>query len=261
MESIVGIFASRIDARRAYERIRSIGVIEEHLSLLLPGETEREIHELQTDDTEQTGAAKVLGSIVGGATGLTLGPLATAAVTALIPGIGPIAVIGAAAAALFGVGGGFAGAKIGEKADHAASEGLPRDEVFIYEDALRQGRSVVVAMVNDKDIEDEVRDVLREEGAEAIDEARKRWWLGVRDAEREHYTVSGRDFDSDETIYRHGFEAALHMPVRGRDYSDARDYLKQAYPGEYEQPAFRSGYDRGCEHFNELCSRYGREAG
>jgi hypothetical protein len=76
-------------------------------------------------------------------------------------------------------------------------KGLPEDELFIYEDALRRGRTVVVVMAND-DEADAVRGALELAGAETIDRAREMWWLGLRDVETEKYTAEGRNFDSDE---------------------------------------------------------------
>ena len=57
--------------------------------------------------------------------------------------------------AIGAVGGGAAGGDI----ESNVFEGLPEDEMFVYEDALRKGRSVVVAMV-DNDEADAVRGAL-----------------------------------------------------------------------------------------------------
>lgn len=260
MESVVGIFVSRVDARRAFERIRSIGVMEEHLSLFMPGDIEEDIKNLPTEEPEpgikDPGIGKVMGSVIGGASGLALGPAATAAVAALIPGVGPILAIGIAASAILGLGGGYAGAKIGERSDDSSEVGFPRDEVFLYEEALRQGRCVVVAFVNGSELAARTRAILDEEGAEAVDVARKRWWLGIRDTEQEHYEGTGARFAADEAEYQKGFEAALHLSARGRSYEEAHDYLARAYSAEVDHAAFREGYDRGHEHFEQLRARY-----
>jgi len=50
--------------------------------------------------------------------------------------------------AALGTGGAIGGAALGDALDEGMTEGLPKDELFIYEDALRQGRSVVIAFVH-----------------------------------------------------------------------------------------------------------------
>lgn len=260
MKSIAGIFGSREDARRAFEHLRSEGIFEEHLNLLVPGEIEKE--QLSARETRggteptDVGAGKTFGSILGGASGLALGPLATAAVTALIPGIGPIAAIGVAATALFGAGGGLLGAKVGERIDEAREGEIPHDELYVYEDALRNGNSVVIALVPDQEGLDLAGRVLRDEGAGQVDVARDQWWTSIRDNERTEYSAIGGNFDSDEPKYRHGFESALHTPSRGHSYDEARQYLTKTYPNECDDPAFRAGYERGCRHYDDLRARY-----
>ncbi len=41
------------------------------------------------------------------------------------------------------------GATAGGKAEKSSYEGLPEDEIFVYEDALRKGRSVVIALADE----------------------------------------------------------------------------------------------------------------
>jgi len=43
------------------------------------------------------------------------------------------------------------GAAAGNELENQPTEGLPEDEIFVYEDALRQGRSVVIVVADDKD--------------------------------------------------------------------------------------------------------------
>src|SRR5437867_13198078 len=75
----------------------------------------------------------------------------------------------------------------------ALGEGLPKDELFVYEDALRQRRTVLIALAHNERQAAEARTVLAESGAESVDAAREKWWLGLRDAEAEIYAVQGRD--------------------------------------------------------------------
>jgi len=60
-------------------------------------------------------------------------------VAALIPGVGPITAIGLLAGAFAGAAGAGIGAAAGEKRKTPWTDGLPEDEMFVYEDALRKG--------------------------------------------------------------------------------------------------------------------------
>jgi hypothetical protein len=181
--------------------------------------------------------------------GASSGLLGATVASALIPGIGTITAIGMAAVGLLGLAGGaLAGAVAGGTLENALSQGLPKDELFVYEDALRQGRTVLIALVDDTTQAETIRAVMAEAGAESLDAARDNWWLGVRDAEEEVYTAQGGDFTLAEADYRRGFEAALHREVAGRPYEDVQDYLRSRYGDVSTQNAFRQGYARGRLH-------------
>ena len=100
-------------------------------------------------------------------------------VTVLIPGVGPVLALGIAGAALLGVGGVLGGAAIGKAAEDKSTEGIPSDEVFFYEDALRQGRSLVLLLADNDEEEQRAIEVLGRAGAESLDAARKDWWIGL----------------------------------------------------------------------------------
>jgi len=196
---------------------------------------------------------KAVGSVVGGAVGVASGlTLGTAvAATALVPGVGPVLAAGALGAALLGMAGAVGGGAAGERADQALMDGVPKDEVFVYEDALRQGRSVVIAMGRDETERDEARRILESAGAESIDAARHRWWTGLRPAEREHYEGDGTDFETNEDIYRRGFETALHPEFRGRSWDQAL-YVVTERDKDWSTKCFRQGYERGQRYYQEL---------
>src|SRR5438045_2869900 len=84
--------------------------------------------------------------------------------------------------------------------------GIPGDELYVYEDALRRGRSVVMAFTDNEKVAESARVALKRAGAESVDAAREEWWIGLRDAESEHYLAQGGDFKTDEAKYRLGFE-------------------------------------------------------
>jgi len=153
--------------------------------------------------------------------------------------------------ALLGAGGAFTGAALGSKADQDTTEGLPADEIFFYEDALRQGRTVIIVMANGATEAQRAQEILAEAGAESLDAARSAWWIGLRNAESEHYQALGHNFEEDHDAYRRGFEAALHREARGKSHADAASYLKTRYPDVWESDAFRAGYARGQQYHDE----------
>lgn len=247
MESIAGIFNSLADARRAAAILRTLGIPEDRITVLTPHTSEAEIEaSVPTDDSEQPGMGKALGGTVGAAMGVAGGATAGAVVASLlVPGVGPVIALGLLGAALLGAGGATVGAVAGDALEKAMADGLPHDELYVYEDALRRGRSVVVAFADDELIAENARAELARAGAETVDAARAEWWIGLRDAEQEHYVSQGGDFNLDEAKYRLGFEAALHPGRRGKSGQDMAPNLQQGYGSDSATPAFRQGYERG----------------
>jgi len=259
MKTVVGIFTSRIDAEQAIERLRALGIAEDRINYLTPGSSTAQLDDVPTTDAEQPGVGQALGGVVGGVTGASGGLLGAAVASVFVPVVGPVTAIGLAAAALLGLGGAVAGVAAGGALDRALSEGLPKDELFIYNDALRQGRTVVIVVTDDAE-EERAQEVLVQAGAESLDAARERWWLGLRDAEAETYTAQGGDFARDERLYRRGFEAALHAGASGRPYEEVLEYLRTYYADEYGEEAFRRGYARGQAYHERLQEQYRRPA-
>lgn len=256
MEPVTGIFRSRADAQRAITELEAAGISPEDISLLSPRTSEDEHARVAVADTEQPGMGKALGGVVGGAVGAAGGlGLSAAAASILVPGVGPVLAIGLLGAALFGTGGAVGGAIVGGALEQEMDEGLPADEMFVYEDALRQGRTVVVVLANDSFRADVAREVMRKMEAESVDSARENWWVGLRDAEKESYTEPEKDFGSLERTYRSGFEAALRPRMRGRSYDDGVNYLSANYPETYSDDSFRRGYERGQSHYQDLVAR------
>ncbi len=257
MSTVAGIFKSRADAERAAENLQSAGIATDNISLLTPGATNEEVEAaVPTTETEQPGMGGALGGTVGAAMGTAGGATIGAALASLlVPGIGPILAAGVIGAALFGVGGAAAGAAAGSKLEESV-EGLPHDELYVYEDALRQGRSVVIALIDDGAQDEGARSVLAQAGAESIDAARESWWVGLRDAEEEEYTGQGMDFKQNEAVYRRGFEAAQHPQHRGKSYDEMTERLRERYSDSYEAESFRRGYERGQDYQRSLREKY-----
>jgi hypothetical protein len=81
---------------------------------------------------------KALGAAVGLAGGMCVAEVALSSLVA--PGIGPLLGIGLLSGALLAA----IGAVTGGAIENHMAQGLPGDELLVYEDALRRGRSVVV---------------------------------------------------------------------------------------------------------------------
>jgi hypothetical protein len=221
---------------------------------LYPNSSEQAIHSIATSQTEEPGVGGAIGGVLGVAVGMSAGFELGVAVTALIPGVGPIFAVGVAAAALFGIGGGVGGAILGEKADEKSTEGVPQDDLFFYEDALRQNKSVVIVLAKDDHEEESAHKILAEAGAQSIDAARKDWWLGLRDAQAEHYRALGYNFEQDQEVYRAGFESALRRECRGQTTDEVNDCLKWWYPKVWDSEAFQRGYESGRAYWEEVSS-------
>ena len=258
MESITGIFNSLADARRAAAILRTLEIPEERITVLTPHTSDAEVEaSVSTDDTEQPGMGQALGGTVGAAMGVAGGATAGAALASLlIPGVGPVIALGLLGAALFGTGGAAAGAAAGGAMETAMADGLPHDELYVYEDALRRGRSVVIALADNDEIAQNARAELARAGAETVDAAREEWWIGLRDAELEHYSSQGGDFNLDEARYRLGFEAALHPDRRGKSSEAAWGTLERKYGVDSGTKVFRQGYERGQRYQLLIAERY-----
>jgi hypothetical protein len=245
METVAGVFRSSERARHAAQELKHAGFSPDDITLLFPGSSEEEIHSVAVSDTEQPGMGKAIGGVVGAALGMAGGFELGAAVSMLLPGVGPVLAVGFAGAALLGAGGAVGGAAIGSAAESKSTDGLPADEIFFYEDGLRQGRSLVVVRANGEAEAARASELLAESGAESLDAARDAWWIGLRDAEKEHYHAFGHNWEQDAFEYRAGFEAALRRPARGKSFAAAAGYLRTEYPGIWQHPAFRPGFERG----------------
>jgi len=257
MKSVTGVFRSVLDAETALANMRATGLRDDRITLLTPGNLDYELRSVPVVAAEQPGMAKAIGALAGAGLGLSGGSLVVAA---LIPGVGPITALGLLGGAVLAAAGASIGAVAGGKLENAMTEGLPEDELFVYEDALRQGRSVLIALVDDDAEASRLRDLLKAEGAEAVDAARDKWWIGLRSAEQEHYSTFGKNLSEDEKFYRMGFESALHARTRCEEYDQVLaemtveiEDLERQNPGAQVEEPFRRGYERGRDYYQRLC--------
>jgi len=250
MEAVSGVFGSRQAAENAIDQLRKAGIPNNRIGLVTPGSDTGEIEAgLPVTDTERPGMGRAMGAAVGGAMGAAGGAtLGLAVATLAVPGIGPVLAFGMVGAALLGVVGATAGSAVGDTIENELGDGVPHEDVYLYEDALRHGRSVVVAYTENDDQSERAEDVIAGAGAMDLDELRENWWNELRDGERSHYHRDGRDFDQDEDSYRRGFQAAQHPRRRGKAYTEVEPDLRTAHEGSELDSAFRAGYERGQAH-------------
>ena len=258
MKAVTGVFRSQSDAQRSVVEMRSLGLPQDRITILTPG-SEAALQSVPVVAGEQPGMGKAIGAVLGASAGLSGAPL----IAALVPGVGPVAALGLLGGAVLAAAGAGIGAVAGGKLENAMTEGIPEDELFVYEDALRKGRSVVIALADDEDEASRFRKLLKADGAEAVDAAREQWWIGLRDAEKEHYSTHspGKNFSEEEQFFRLGFEAALHARMRCQEYDQVVaemsvqiEELERQYPDTEVAEAFTRGYQRGREHYQQLCT-------
>jgi hypothetical protein len=256
MKAVTGVFGSGHEAEQAAKALHRSGFPQDKVITLIPGEYRAKDSAIPVDSAEQPGVGKAIGALVGAAAGLSGGVLVAA-----IPGVGPVTALGYLGASILGLAGAGVGAAAGGAVENATTEGLPEDEFFVYEDALRHGRSVVIALAEDDAGADSARALMKQQDAESIDSARDQWWIGLRSAEQEHYRYSGRNFDQDEMFFRMGFEAALHARTRCKEYDQILsemtanlEELQQLYPGVDIEKPYTHGFERGREYYQRLCN-------
>lgn len=255
MKTITGTFAGRADAERAVAVAHNAGVPSSRITLLTPG-AQSHLESVPMIAAEQPGMGKAVGGFMGAAAALSGG----GALAAMLPGVGPVTALGWLGIGILTAAGAGVGAVAGDKIESAMTDGLPEDEIFLYEDALRKGRSVVVALAESDEDARQLRQLLETEGAEAIDAAREAWWIGLRGAEQEHYSQSERTFSDDEKFYRMGFEAALHARTRCKEFDQVHSEMlstledvERRYPDRKVAEPFTQGYQRGRSYYQHLC--------
>ena len=173
-----------------------------------------------------------------------------------VPGVGAVLAAGVLGAAVLGTMGAAIGAAAGSAVDEKAAATLRHDELHLYEAALRQGRSVLIAVAVDESQAQAAREALKEAGAESLDKAREIWWSDLRAAEEKSYRAEGRDFALDENLYRRGFEAALHPRARGLTFDQCTSFFREYFRKDYQANAFQSGYERGQVYQKKLLEKF-----
>jgi hypothetical protein len=187
MMPIVGVFQTRAEAEACSAALQSAEIAKRKIHLLTPDVTKAELASVPTMEAEEPGMGKAIGAVVGGAVGLAGGFEVAEVLLALLPGVGAVVALGISGAALLTALGAFGGGAVGAAFENSVFKGLPEEELFVYKDALKQGRSVLIVTPDNKDEANRVRETLAAGGAESIDRARNEKWLGMSDEAKEKY--------------------------------------------------------------------------
>ena len=134
--AIVGVFDDRMAAERAVDLLEQAGFREDQIGFAIRGA--EEVRGGMITDT--TGTKDGKGALTGMVTGGMLGGVLAAAVSLLIPGVGPI-MAGGVLAAFFG--GAIAGTAVGGIFGALTGLGISEDEARFYETQFHSGRAIV----------------------------------------------------------------------------------------------------------------------
>src|SRR6266699_2373412 len=174
MDTVVGIFRSRVAADQALNGLLENGVPQQSIIFLTGDQSQAEIASVPTTDAESDGMGKTLGSYVGGIMGAGAGLyLGSALASMAVPGVGPILAAGIGAAAALGLGGAAAGGAVGNATEHAMDEGVPKDDVVLYRELLKRGRSLLIVNTDSEELATRARAVMLQNGTEDIETFRK----------------------------------------------------------------------------------------
>jgi len=217
---VVGVFRNAGAASRAKGHLLGLGLDLDRLTIFTPG-LGNLLSEEETSDSEGEGMTLFL----------------------FLPDVGAVSVVGALATTLLGasVAGDTATVMLGRK----SLVGLfPLDEVFVYEDALFRGCTLILVTA-DEPVASAVRQIFAAVGAESLDRAKDNWWKGIRDARRLKYISRESTILWDDPLCRLGFETAVRHAGMELSEPEGEELLKRDYPGMESDDAFWPGYVEG----------------
>ena len=156
MTPIVGVFQTRTDAEGCSATLVANEIGKSKIHLLTPNVSKEELASVPTIHAEEPGIGKALGAVVGGAMGLAGGGFARLPRLSwpfcrvwerwshwVFPGAGLLTALGA-----------FGGGAVGGALENSVFKGLPDEELFVYRDALRMGRSVLIVTPDNREKEE-----------------------------------------------------------------------------------------------------------
>lgn len=168
---VFGIFTDQDDAEDAIEELKTAGFDPKDISIMMKDRIEEDSLAVDTGTTVAEGAVSgaATGGVIGAIAGLLIGVGAI-----VIPGIGPLLIGGPLAAALgltgaaaTTVSGAATGILAGGLLGALVGLGIPEEDARVYERHLNEG-AVLVAVPLLERSEDDVRDILEENGADRI---------------------------------------------------------------------------------------------
>lgn len=157
------LFDNDNEAGRAVSELRSAGVPDSALSIIAQHEGRTQTKSGTGDVTDEGHGSIIRGLLGGGALGAGLGVAALA-----IPGVGPLAAVGAIAAAAvpeaIGIGA-LAGGALGGLNEGLQKHGISKDDAGYYDERFKTGGTLVsVDSTADRISADEVRAILYRNG-------------------------------------------------------------------------------------------------
>ncbi len=149
MKKIVGIFDSEENAINAIENLSLQGVEDDEISVITEDEESYQAIKNRTGLDLEEGSDVPSSTLLGAATGGTIGGLGGLLLglgALAIPGIGPIVAAGPIAAGLMGT---LAGGAVGGLAGSLKEHGIPKDEAHEYEERIHAGDIMILVEDND----------------------------------------------------------------------------------------------------------------
>jgi hypothetical protein len=134
--ALVAIFDDRLEAERAVRDLEAVGFNEKDVGYVIRGADVGRGGMI----TDTVGAKDARGALVGAATGALGGGILAAAVTAALPGVGPVLSAGMLAM-FFGYAG--AGAAVGGIIGAMTGLGYSQDEARYYQQKFNEGKAIV----------------------------------------------------------------------------------------------------------------------
>ena len=257
MKAVAGVYRSRPEAEQAVIAAQSAGIPTDKIIVLTPAHIRRRgvssrllEGEQPSRITNRPGEMESPGDFAG-----------MPSFETVIPGVGVATAVGLLGAALLVTASEAAEKFADARFDDPTIEGLLEAEVFLYEDVLRHGGSVVI-VIADEVAADHLQVLVDSNRAELIEHTRNRWWSDLRGAEQAHYATLNRSFAQDEKFYRMGFEAALHARTRCKEYDQVMgemsaklENVQRQYPNARIEEPFTRGYERGRNYYQGLCNQ------
>jgi hypothetical protein len=162
----IALFNNRDEADLAYEWLLKYGYGSDEIHLLMSEETRRKYHypeQAEPEATEEdTLKAMGTGAIVGGGIGATLGAIAAAGATVIIPGLG-LAVAGPLAASLAGAGG-----MVGSALGALYGSSIPEERAHELELKIREGSILIGVVPHNEEEVPFIEAAMRKRGGEML---------------------------------------------------------------------------------------------